>query len=177
MDNPKRKPGRPRVTGRKPSEGQPILSARVGRDMYTAAVELAAAEKITLANWVRNALIGRIVMKQGKPSLADMCRAQECHAIAAQIQKECVVIAMEEIKDRDCTGRDVLQLAADYAQKANETNDADNPKSAEYAQKVVGFVGIYLLSYASITMEERGDSGLVKFMGKVEAELANMVKQ
>ena len=64
MDNPKKKPGRPRVTGRKPSEGQPILSARVGRDMYTAAVELAAAEKITLANWVRNALIGRIL--QGK---------------------------------------------------------------------------------------------------------------
>lgn len=64
MDAPKRKPGRPRVTGRKPSEGQPILSARVGRDMFQAAAELAAAEKITLAEWVRNALVGRIL--QGK---------------------------------------------------------------------------------------------------------------
>lgn len=63
MDAPKRKPGRPRVTGRKPSEGQPILSARVGRDMYTAAVELAAADGITLAEWVRNALTGRIIQE------------------------------------------------------------------------------------------------------------------
>lgn len=64
MDTSKKKPGRPRVTGRKPSEGQPILSARVGRDMFQAATELAAADQITLAEWVRNALIGRIL--QGK---------------------------------------------------------------------------------------------------------------
>ena len=64
MDASKKKPGRPRVTGRKPSEGQPILSARVGRDMFQAATELAATENIPLAEWVRNALIGRIL--QGK---------------------------------------------------------------------------------------------------------------
>lgn len=64
MDTSKKKPGRPRVTGRKPSEGQPILSARVGRDMYAAAVELAAEQNQTLAEWVRNALIGKIL--QGK---------------------------------------------------------------------------------------------------------------
>lgn len=64
MESPKKKPGRPRVTGRKPLEGRPILSARVGRDMYAAAIELAAADGISLAEWVRNALIGRIL--QGK---------------------------------------------------------------------------------------------------------------
>jgi predicted HicB family RNase H-like nuclease len=64
MDISKKKPGRPRVTGRKTSEGQPILSARVGRDMFQAATELAAAEGVTLAEWVRNALLGRII--QGK---------------------------------------------------------------------------------------------------------------
>ena len=71
MENaaPKRKRGRPRVTGRKPSEGRPVLSARVGRDMYAAAVELAAAEKITLANWVRNALISRILQTFGMKRL------------------------------------------------------------------------------------------------------------
>ena len=49
-----------RDTGAEGHEGH----ARVGRDMYAAANKLAADERITLAEWVRNALIGRIL--QGK---------------------------------------------------------------------------------------------------------------
>lgn len=61
MNAVKKKRGRPRVEGRAPQNGQPILSCRVDRQAYAWAAEAAKEEGIPLAQWVRNALEGKIL--------------------------------------------------------------------------------------------------------------------